>query len=233
MWDMITPALSVVGAGIGSYFNDQAADEATQGINQGATTEAKYIQQGQGKLGQIEQDNAPGQNYLRNVVAGSGDLTPAQQKALDDIRLNTTNQIRTSSLAGSGRSAAAVLNDQTNRFTLGALDQNRQLAYGAAGQMAQRGAQAGFGIAGDYNNIGKVYGDASSRSGLIRASADLATGKLFGGSGGSAISGIGNSIAKGNKSGLFGFGGDSGDGGVSYRGAAGPREDGTDGGYYG
>lgn len=205
-WALLaSTAVSAGGAFLSSQANKSAAAQANAGLQAGAAANQQWTQQAQAQLGRVAQDNAGGQNYLKGVVAGSGDLTPAQQKALEDIRRNTTNEIRSSSLAGSGRSSAAVLNDQENRFTLGALDQNRNKAIDAANGMAQRAYGAQTGAAGLSTDIGKGYMAADQQGGLIDAGATLANGKLFG----SAIGNIGSSIAKSGKglSGIFGGGG--------------------------
>lgn len=208
MWDSLIPLAAgaagtaiggpvggAIGGALGSaavnFFGADAANEsnaqAIQQIQQGTQQEVGAIQQGQQTLQGIADANAPGQTYLRNVVADAGNLTPAQQLQLKDINRTVTNQIDSSSLAGSGRSAAALIDDASNRFRLGALDANRSLAYGAAGTMAGNANHAVMGEAADSNAIGQAFGQQGNniakitqQSGQNTGNAILSSGKTIG-----------------------------------------------------
>lgn len=205
MWEALMPLLGAGVSAVSNYFGAEAQDDANQKaigtIQQGTQQEIGAIQQGQQTLQGIADANAPGQNYLRNVVADPGNLTPAQQLQLNDVNRTVTNQIDSSSLAGSGRSASALINDATNRFRLGALDANRQLAFGAAGTMAGNASRAQFGQAADQNAIGQAFSTqggniAKIQSGIGATDKGAITGT--GSSIGSAIGSIGSIIAKQN-----------------------------------
>lgn len=197
------PAGGAIGSALGSaasnYFGAQAANDANAQaigqIQQGTQQEVGAIQGGVDSstrtLSDVQQDNAPGQTYLRNLVANPGNLTPAQQLQLNDVNRVTTNQIDSSSLAGSGRSAAALIDDASNRFRLGALDANRTAAIGAASTMAGNanraatqtaGNQYGGGVAigGAYGQEGSNIAKITQQSGQNTGNAILASGKATG-----------------------------------------------------
>ncbi|MCC6775625.1 MAG: hypothetical protein IT537_03155 [Hyphomicrobiales bacterium] len=200
MWDVIA---SGTGAIIGGIMNNMAAEKAAKASIEGAQIQAQSIREGreaaERELARAREENAPGQSYLRQVVAGPGDLTPAQRMQLDELRRVTGNQIRTSSIAGSGRTAASLLRRTESEFTNDALERNRTRAYDAASGMAGRVAQASTGIAGLNASMipqaGKVMGDATTAGGLYDAQSGLASGKLYS----STLGDIGALIAKESK----------------------------------
>lgn len=105
-------------------------DEALQSV-MGASKEALAELRG------IRIDNAPGMQFLRQTVANPERLTDEQRYELDQMRDRVDQNIRASGgLAGSGRSATAIMRqveaDATNDF----MAQNRAQAMQAAGMMA-------------------------------------------------------------------------------------------------
>lgn len=205
MWEALLPLMGAGVSAVSNYFGAQAQDQANQNairtIEGGTQQEVGAIQQGERTLQGVVDENAPGQAYLRQVVAGSGDLTPEQKLQLADINRTVTNQIDSSSLAGSGRSAAALIDDASNRFRLSALDANRQLAFGAAGTLAGNANRAQLGQAADQNTIGAAFGQqgmniAKIQSGIGATDKGAITGT--GSSTGAAIGNIGSIIAKQN-----------------------------------
>lgn len=249
VWDSFFPVGgAVAGAAAGSFFgmpsvgasiggaiggalgNSLGSSEAIKGQREAAAARAAAIQQEQAQLGQIVEQNAPGQAYEQRVVAGSASLTPEQQQQLEDQRRAVGNQIRGSSIAGSGRTAASLLRDTENRFTLGALGQNRARADTAAGAMAGRGFQAGVASAKANEGIGKAYGDAAENSGLIQGMSTMATGKQVA----SAFGDISANITRSNKLRQIGSEGPTnlggGGSGSSYRDYSSGSSGGTGGG---
>lgn len=206
----IGAAVSVGGTVVGGLFNANAAGKASAAAKQAAAIEAQSIREGraaaQNELAHVREENAPGQNYLRGVVAAPGDLTPAQQMRLEDLRRSTGNQIRTSAIAGSGRTAASLLRRVESDFTNNALETNRDRAFGAASGMAGRVGNASTAIAGlDASMIpaaGKAEAGGIAKGGLYQAGSELATGKLIG----SGLGEIGSLIAQQNKASKYGSG---------------------------
>jgi len=211
MWPLIGSAIgagsSLLGAFMGSKANAQAAQQAEQAYQTGIDQLTTTNNQVQGQLQAGAQQTAPGTSYLRGVVAAPQDLTAAQKLALDDIRRNETNTIRTSALQGSGRTAAALLRDTENRFTLDALDKNRARADTAAGTLANENYGYNIGAANTAADFGKSIASLSTQKGLVPAQETLANGQLWG----KALGDVGSAIAKG-----FGGGGGSGGGGSSF-----------------
>lgn len=135
--------------------------------------------------------NAPGMARLRQAVADEGTLTPYQRAQIAEIDKQAKNSIRSSSLAGSGRSAAALLKKTIADARLGALESNRQTALAAANTMAGNDNTArarvadnlkdqGVRLAGNINDAGSrlasVYGDTAGKisSAIGRAYGDNA-----------------------------------------------------------
>ncbi len=200
MWNLIAPALlTLAGTYIASDANARAAQKARAAQVQGAQITADAIRQGsedaQATLRDLRTESAPAVSYLRRVVAEPGDLTPAQQVQLDDLRRNVTNTIHSSPFAGSGRAAAALFRRAESDFTNTALDNNRARADNAARTMYGASTGAATGIATNQAStgtaIGKVTGEALTKGGLYDAQADIANGTLTG----RALGDIGSLIA--------------------------------------
>ncbi len=209
----LSAAAGLAGSVISSRANSSAAEKASQAQTEGAAQQTQalreaqekqlaFSREGQDYLKVAREDEAPGQTYLRTVVADPGMLTPAQLQALEDLRRNTRNQISTSSIAGSGRTAAALLRRTESDFTNDALERNRSRAMDAASGMANRASNAATTIgnisvgtgtqqAALQAKQGEVTGNATANSGAIGAQAELANGRLMG----SAIGDIGSLIA--------------------------------------
>jgi hypothetical protein len=169
---------------------------------QGANIEAQDVGQGQNVLGQVAQENAPGQTYLRGVVAGSNDLTPEQQLRLNDIRQQESTMLRGGPLSGSGRATAGMIDDQQNRFVIGALDTNRKRADAAAAGMATRAYGADTARAADWNTIGRGFataygGNATDTAALGRTEGNAITASAN--SIGTAIGNVGSAISRSNR----------------------------------
>lgn len=205
MWGAIA---SIGGSLLSGLFNSDAADEAAQAQLQAAKIQARMIQQGQKRaaktLHKIRKAAAPSIPYLQNAVTESGQLTPAQQQQLEDLRRNVSNTIHSSPFAGSGRTAAALFRRAESDFTNEALDRNKARAdtaagrlwggyTGAAGQIASGQQTAGA-------QMGAALGQGTANAGMIQAQGTLANGKLFG----QAIGDIGSMIAGMGRSSRYG-----------------------------
>ena len=116
-------------------------------------------------------------SYLRSVIAEPGTLTPAQVTQLADLRRCVVNQLHGSNFEGSGRTAAALFSKTENDFTNTALDQNRQRAITAAGQLAGNQTEADRALMAGA----QAGSTAASDIGKLTAEGGLATGKLCGG----------------------------------------------------
>lgn len=198
---LIGGAASIGGALIGSSANASASKKAAEAQLEAARLQTEYLREAQDKqlafaregqdyLSGYRETQAPGESYLRGVVADPGSLTPAQRAQLDELRRQTRNQINTSSIAGSGRTAAALLRKTESDFVNDALEKNKARADQAASGMAARSGQAALGIgnisvnsgtqqAALSSEIGKTQGSATANAGTIEAQGDLASGKLW------------------------------------------------------
>lgn len=90
------------------------------------------VAEAQGRLDQISADAAPGYRFLRETIADPYSLRDAQRYELDELRDSTKDHIRTSSLAGSGRTAAALIKDVESNYVLQAQEANRLAGLEAA-----------------------------------------------------------------------------------------------------
>lgn len=215
---------SVAGSLISSDANSRAAQQASQAQLQGAQIQAqairdaqaaneRYAREAQAVLEAQRAEEGAGLPYLRGVVANPGDLTPAQQARLDDLRRSVGNQIRTSSIAGSGRTARSLLRQSETDFVNQALEANRDRAFSAATGMAGRAGNATTGIANIASGLGKssadliskggeVMGTATTRAGMYGPQADIANAQLTG----RAIGDVGSVIATQGRLGRYGSG---------------------------
>jgi hypothetical protein len=202
---------SLGGAGISGLFNQKAAATNAAAQQQAAQVQAQALQQEQAQFQQLQQEGQPGVKYLQDTVADPGDLTKLQQQHLDELRRTQTNQVRTSAIQGSGRTAASLFRDTSNDFINKSLEANRNRAFGAAGQLAGASFNAGTNAANVSGQIGQVQGNALRNIGSTDAAAGLATGKVFG----SAVGDIGSYIASAGRASKYrdmtgGGGGSSG-----------------------
>lgn len=222
-WAAVGGLASVAGAWLGGNANKDAANtqaaaiqSGTQAevdaINRAQAQEQQYGTQAQQLYGDLAEHGAagPGGDYLRRTVGEQGNLTPLQQQQLAEIQRQQTNQVRTSSIAGSGRTAAALFRDTSNDFINRSLEANRGRAFGAAGTLAGQSYGAGMAragvplamgrdLAGMTANIGRVQGQGIKDVGSTNAQAELATGKLYG----SAVGDIGSYIASAGRQSRF------------------------------
>lgn len=198
---IISGAFKLGGALLASKKNKDAAETAAQGQRDAANIQTQYLREAQEKqlgfaregqdyLKGYRDEMEPGQSYLRGMVADPGHLTPAQLQQLTDLRRSSQNQISTSSLAGSGRTTAALLKRVESDFTNDALDRNRNRADSAARDMAGRSGQAAMGVgnisvgtgaqqAALSGQIGAAQGAGTANSATALAQGDLASGKMW------------------------------------------------------
>lgn len=140
----------------------------------------------------IENETKPGVDYLRNVISGSAELTPAQKLQLEDLRRNATNssQVAGSALRGSGRSFVDAMRKIEEGYTVNALDTNQRRADAAAtnfstpyfnskGSSAAAEASLGTNVGGAIAQQGQNLGNATNARGQTNAEATLANGQLI------------------------------------------------------
>jgi len=185
MWGTLLPFLAILGGSyISSQANTAAAERASEATLQGAQITA-------GAMKDVSEAAAtraaPGVSYLRRVVAEPGELTPLQRQQLEDSRRSTANTIHSSNFAGSGRTGVELLRRNESDFVNQALENNRQRAMTAAGELAGSQNTSDAAAIG----AGKAVGDATAKGGLYDAQAGLASGQITG----KAIGDIGSLIA--------------------------------------
>lgn len=150
-----------------------AARDAAANIQAGMTAAVDAYGQGEAastaELRAISADNAPGMAYLRTIIADPESLTPYQQKQLEDARRTVTGTIRNSSLAGSGRTAAAVFKDVESDYALKAQEQNRQAALQVAGVFANNDMAARNRVATNKTDLAGKVGATYDASGRLQA----------------------------------------------------------------
>lgn len=135
-----------------------------------------------GELGQLREETAPGYQVLREYLADPHSLTDYQRHELDQIRGSTRDTIRGSSLAGSGRTAAALIKDVENDYVLSSQEGNRQAALQAAGMLY-----------GDYAAAGRAGVDLTAGA----TDARLTAGNNYGANAAAVMDTYGRAIAEG------------------------------------
>lgn len=202
IWDDFSPFTSAISGGtalaIGA--NVGGAFLASEGARRGAQAQVEANERAQQTLDAIRQQSQPGISYLRQVVADPGSLTPAQQQALNDSRLSTSNALNSSSFAGSGRAGAALLQRNESDFVNKALEDNRARAIQAGTTLAGENTTAGTGIANSQTASGKAVGGAEEKAGLYGGQALVASGNVAG----KAIGDVGSYIASQSKLSRYG-----------------------------
>lgn len=156
-----------------------AADNLTRGA--GAATDAYRTGEfeSSAELRRIQNTNAPGMVMLRELVGNPQALTPAQRKAIEDSRRVVGENIRGSSIAGSGRTAAALLKEVEADQVLKAQEQNRQQAIAAATLMANADNAAAGRIATNKTTLGDKIGSTQMTLGQnLAQNASEAGGRL-------------------------------------------------------
>lgn len=158
-------------------YGEQAAAVAIQRANEARKAVSDANDLVQGIYGQIRAETAPGTNYLRQVVAEDGGLTPAQRTQLDDLRTQTASAIRGSDYAGSGRTAAALFKKVETDYVNDALDRNRQMQLAAAGQLASGNLNAGGAAAQAQGQTGRdmsgiITNEGNQEAGIIKGIGD-------------------------------------------------------------
>jgi hypothetical protein len=180
---------SIGGALISSNANSKAAEKASQAQLQGAREQIAYLREaadkneafareGQDYLKDYRATQEPGESYLRGVIADPGSLTPAQAAQLEELRRQTRNQISTSAIAGSGRTAAALLKKTESDFTNDALDRNKARADMAASGMATRSGNAATTIGNISVGLGSKTADLTSQMGQTQGAATKKAGEI-------------------------------------------------------
>lgn len=189
MWNLLIPAITTLaGASIAAKANKKAVEQSNAAQLQAAQIQADAItkgnEQAQATLNQIRAESAPATGHLRGVIAESGELTPLQLQSLDEARRGVANQIRGSSMAGSGRTMTAAFRNVESDFVNRALESNKNRADSAARTMYGSGTSAASSVAGLQANqgtqTGAVHGNAIRTTGDNEAAGTLATGKLTG-----------------------------------------------------
>ncbi len=199
-WDWLAkPLMTIGGTFVATRANNRGAEIAGEAALQGANVTAAAITQGnqqaQQTLDQLRQQAAPSVGYMRNVMATPAEMTPEQLAELERLQRSTTNTMRSTGFAGSGRTGVGMLRKVEADYRNEALRQNRGRADQAAQTLYGTGTAATQGIANSQANtgtaVGKVQGDAISRAGLYDANAEISNGNLMG----RAIGDIGSAIA--------------------------------------
>lgn len=223
IWADFAPYTAAIGGTlISTAANTGAALIAGDAAKRGAQIQADALLRAQQQVQEADQrarqqyadmqlKAAPGQNYLRQVVADPGALTPEQQQQLADSRLSTSNTLNSSNFAGSGRAGATLLKRNESDLVNSMLEANRQRSMGAATTLAGQGQQAGMAIGTTDTNegtqlakltgaAGKVQGEGEAKAGLFQGQSTVANGAVTG----KAIGDIGSYIASQSKLGRYG-----------------------------
>ncbi len=156
-----------------------AADNLERGAG-GATDAYKTGEyQSSEELRRIQNSNAPGMAMLRELVGNPQALTGAQRAAIEESRRVVGNNIRGSSIAGSGRTAAALMKSVESDQVLKAQEQNRQQAIAAATLMANNDTSAARQVAANKVGLGTQLGGVQTTLGQnLAQNASEAGGRL-------------------------------------------------------
>lgn len=107
------------------------------------------------QLQQIRIETAPGMQYMRQAISDDGRLTPQQRDALRQTRGELSNMLRSSSFAGSGRTASALIRQGETDMVNSMLEANRNRAMQAASAFANNNMAAGREIAATQGRTGQ------------------------------------------------------------------------------
>lgn len=125
MWGLLGAGVGLLGALLGSSANSNAQSQINAAASQAEAIDA-------GIASNAEQAAAPGIAFLKNTMAYSNQLTPAEKAQLSQVDATTTNELHGSDLAGSGQAAAAAFKSGQDNYTNQALQQNQENAQSAA-----------------------------------------------------------------------------------------------------
>lgn len=178
---VLNSPLLKTGAGIlGNYTTQKANVKNTKVFNQQqqAAADARNAAQAQAQQQfvqnqQMFQQNqamtSPGVAFQQGQVAtaNSGQLTAAQELALDDARRRSENALAVSGLRGSGRATTGIIKDVEGTLRANFMDQNLQRGQNAASALSQQFFNSSQQVAGESDNIARSQvqiGDNQARS---------------------------------------------------------------------
>ena len=123
-----------------------------------------------------------GTDALREIAASDpGQLTPAQQIALQDSQRDAVASLNATGLRGAGRSTVAALQDVDSRFRAGAIEDNLTRKQQAASRLSGEDFAAGRSAADTSFRGIATAGNTEAQAATPQASADLANANLRGG----------------------------------------------------
>lgn len=174
---LITSKSNKDAAKTASKANKDAADIANEGIDKQIAALKEGIAEGDQYYGQTREAAQPGVQYLRNVIATPGSLTPEQLAEREDLMRRVTNssQVAGSALRGSGRSFVDAMRAIEGDYTNKALAINKARADSAASQFTQPYFNSLGNQAGAHATLGREVG------GAIAGQAENSANALLGG----------------------------------------------------
>lgn len=149
---------------------EKGVQQQVAALNEKITSVKAGAAEAKAKYDDVAAKNESGTTYMRETVGRGDALTQDQQYALDESRRTTGNTLRSSGFAGSGRTAAALLNKVEVDQKMGFMGQNRQAAQAAASQMAGAGNAATAASAATSMQTGQLVGAAQGEIGAAQAS---------------------------------------------------------------
>lgn len=194
---------SVIGAGAalgGALLGSDANKDAAEQARKGAEAQAAAIRQGN-QLAQARYEDQrrlsePAIAYLQRVMAQQPDqLTPDQQRGLDDYQRNANARLAASGLRGAGRAGVASVNEGRAGFMSDAYSQNQRRSDAAAQRLSGGYFDSNDNLASLDRDTARAGGTAAATGGYLGANATTANAGQWG----SALGALANVFAKENK----------------------------------
>jgi hypothetical protein len=172
---------TIAGAVISSNANKEAADKAQAVAEQQADAIRDATAESQRQFNEQQQLTEAGTAHLQRIAGTDPtQLSPLQQRQLDDAMRSANNTLAASGLRGAGRSVTAALKDVNQSFRDTAVENNLNRQTGAAAQLSGEGFAAGRSAAevGFRGTTGAAGVEAGGQ--LEQAKAGLASAGLRG-----------------------------------------------------
>ena len=140
---VIQTAGALGGAAIAADANRDAAEAVAQAEQERAAAIRDASLRADQRYQEQSERAAPGTERLRGIIANPGQLTPEQQRGLEDARRDARASLAASGLRGAGRAVTAALQSVDDNFRSRAIETNIGRADQAARQLSSEDFAAG------------------------------------------------------------------------------------------
>jgi hypothetical protein len=173
-------AVTLYGAKQTQDANNKAAQQMTKATQASTNAELEGLRVAQETIKANQRAASPGLSRVQEIIGRGERLTPEQELAVEDSRRQALNTLQGSSLRGSGRATAAIVNDVDTRTRNNFMSQNRSSADSAAGNLAGQYFNSGQSLVSNAGQQGTAVSKGLSDTGTIQASNTMGQGVLRG-----------------------------------------------------